>query len=388
MKNALVVFMAAAMAVPGSLQVSASKGTEAERSFGGTGNAHLQREADGGADTQEQAKQSELGEWIAFMEGFREEEYTAKSWTALQEAICQARAVNADPFASRKEIDSAIAALIGAFGNLEYGVQKKHLETAVDAALEILDRAWNYEEETLTALRESVADAWILLAEPGVTQERIDQAAAAVIDALTYVVTDADVASLEGLIEALEGLDESKYTADSMTALKTALEWARKVLADENRKENDLILAQRRLSEAVKGLELKGNKSALNTMMEKAEEILKHASDYVPSTIRTLRAVLEDAKAVAEDENATQEEVDSVTEVLTIALARVRQKGDLDHNGEINTGDMAVLLQYTAELAALEQEQLESADVNGDGAVDTKDAVLLQQYTSEKIAEF
>ena len=54
----------------------------------------------------------------------------------------------------------------------------------------------------------------------------------------------------------------------------------------------------------------------------------------------------------------------------------------------MSTADGTTLLQYTAEMSELDEASQESADVNGDGEADTKDAVLVLQYAAEKIAAF
>ena len=331
---------------------------------------------------------ADLTIWINFMEGLDAEEYTAKSWSALQSAIDAAKAVKADKGATRAQIDRAVYDLVIAFGGLEYGVQKQHLQTAVDAAQAILDRAVNYEEESLAALKAVIEDAKVVLADRGATQDEVNQMAADVIDAIVQVVTDTDVASLEGLIAAVEEIDGSKYTPDSVAAVDAAAEAAREVLDNPNRGENDLFLAYKQLADAIRGLELKGNKAALISVIERARDILANSSKYTPSTIEGLGEVLEEAEAVYNDENANQAQVNAATEVLTRELAKVRLKGDVDGNGKIDTSDTWILLKHNAELAHLSDEQLEGADVNGDGLVDTKDVVLILQYASEEIEAF
>lgn len=333
---------------------------------------------------------SDLSSWIRFMESLSEEEYTPDSWAALEAALAEAKEVEADGSASREEIDGAIAKLIAAFGGLEYGVQKQHLEIAVETAQEILDTASpsDYEEGCLEALKAAIEKAAPLLTDKNATQEQVNQAASDVIDAIVSLIKDADLASLESLLEAVESLDEGKYTSDSYQALKDAIDAAREVLADPNREESDLAEAYTALADAVAGLQMRGNKAALIAVIQKAEEILANASAYTESSLNGLESVLADAKAVNEDPDAVAARINEATTALTTALTKVRLKGDIDSDGNVTTKDSSALLRYNAEMSDLDEAQLEGADVNGDGSADTKDAVLILQYASERISAF
>ena len=330
----------------------------------------------------------ELREWIDFMESLSEEEYTPESWAVLQAAIDAAKAVEANPNATQAQIDQAVADMVKAFGGLEYGVQKQHLEAAVKAAEDILNLEQNYDEESLEVLKGLIDGAKAMLADSTATQDAVNQMVSDLINAIVQVAPDEELVSLESLIEAVEKLDGSKYTSDSWAELQAAVEAAKEVLADPNRAEGTLADAYLKLSEVIRGLVMRGNKAALATVIEKAEQILANASNYTESSISGLADALEAAKAVYDDEDATQAEVSKATEDLTNVLVQARLKGDVNSDGEVNTNDSTALLRYNAEMETLNAEALDGADVNGDGAADTKDAVLILQYVSEKIAEF
>ena len=329
-----------------------------------------------------------MDKWIGFMEDLDAQEYTSESWAVLQAAIDAAKAVQADENATRAEIDKAVADLVAAFGKLEYGVQKTHLQAAVDAADAILNAAGDYEEDSLTALRAVIDDAKAVLADKAATQDAVNEITADLIDAIVQVAKEADLVSLESLIAAVEGLDEGKYTSESWAALQEAVENAKAVLADSEREEGELAGAYTGLAAAIRGLEMRGNKAALEAVIEKAGEILSNASQYVASSISGLEAALEAAQAVYDDADAVQAEVSAAAEALTKEIVKARLLGDVDKDGKVATSDSAALLRYNAEMDNLDAEQLEGADVNGDGKVDTKDAALILQYASEKIQAF
>ncbi|MEG1772021.1 MAG: S8 family serine peptidase [Clostridia bacterium] len=58
--------------------------------------------------------------------------------------------------------------------------------------------------------------------------------------------------------------------------------------------------------------------------------------------------------------------------------------GDVNEDGDINTGDAAFILRYVSDLCTLDENQLKLADVNGDGSVDTGDAALILKWSAGK----
>lgn len=75
---------------------------------------------------------------IAKVNALNAEDYTADSWAAVQSALAAAKAVAADQNATRTQINAAMEELVAAYSKLEYGVQKLHLEVAVEEAEKIL----------------------------------------------------------------------------------------------------------------------------------------------------------------------------------------------------------------------------------------------------------
>ena len=205
---------------------------------------------------------------------------------------------------------------------------------------------------------------------------------------LFKIAKDADIQSLESLIEAAKGLLDSNYTSGSLENLKAAIERAEAVVADQDREQSEISDAYRQLVQAIMNLEMKGNKAALKSIIEKAEEVLADQDAYVESSIQGLEAVLAEAQKIYEDDDAIQSEVEEAVRTLTLKVAQARLLGDVDNDGKITTGDTAAVLRASAEIAELSGENAKSADVNRDGRADTKDAALILQYTAEKIAAF
>lgn len=347
----------------------------------------VQVEAKSDAEDGNETVKASLDRMIALLESLDPSEYTESSWAEVEAALEAAKEVQADANASQEDLDAAMSSLIKAFGNLEYGVQKLHLETAIEAAEAILASAGDYEGGA-KALEEAVNAAKAVLADAKATQSEVDEAAYAVLDELAKLAKDADLSSLESLVKAASELLDGNYTSSSLNALKDAIEKAQEVIGNADREEGETGDAYAAIVDAIFNLQMKGNKAALKAMIDKADEILQSSDSYVASSIQGLSAVTANAKSVYNNEDAVQSQVNKAVETLTKQVAQARMVGDVNGDGTVSTADGTTLLQYTAEMSELDEASQESADVNGDGEADTKDAVLVLQYAAEKIAAF
>lgn len=322
---------------------------------------------------------------IALIENLDSSVYTEDSWKKIEEALAAAKAVADDENATQAETDQALIDLLAAFSELTEA-QKVHLETILQAAEEILAQSENY--QNAEALRAAVEAGRAVLAKESVTQEELDHAVYSVLQELSKMKKKADIVSLESVLAAAEEMLDDNFTDETLENLRNAMDEAERVIADQDRGENDIRDAYTALIDAILGLERTGNKAALHAMIVKANEILDHKSDYVASTTEGLADVLADAQAVYDDASAVQSTIDDAVRALTMKAAAVRLIGDVNADGKISTSDSVLLLQYAAEKITLDAEAMESADVNGDGIADTSDATRILQYSAEKISSF
>ena len=142
--------------------------------------------------------------------------------------------------------------------------------------------------------------------------------------------------------------------------------------------------AQNELIDAITNLEMKGNKAALKSMLEKAAAILADTDAYVASTIDGLATVKADAQNVYDNADAVQSEINAAVKSLTLKIAAARLLGDVNGDGAVTTSDSVSVLAASAELTSLDADATASADVNGDGVADTLDAALILQTAAEK----
>ena len=305
---------------------------------------------------------------------------TADSWKALEDAVAAAKDVVAKADASQSEIDAAVNGIIEALGNLEYGVQTLHLETAIEAAEAILADADNY--ESVDALKAAADAGKAVLAKADATQAEIDAAADAVLAEMSKLAENADRASLKKLADAAEKLTDGNYTSDSIAKLNDAISKAKDAL--ENGDEAAIAGAYEELIDAITNLEMKGNKAALKAMLEKAAAILADTDAYVASTIDGLATVKADAQNVYDNADAVQSEINAAVKSLTLKIAAARLLGDVNGDGAVTTSDSVSVLAASAELTSLDADATASADVNGDGVADTLDAAVILQTAAEK----
>ena len=307
--------------------------------------------------------------------------YTADSAAALKSALTAAKAVLDKSNASITEMDSAVSALVDAVNNLAYGVQKTHLNVAIDAADKLLERAADYENtEDLTA---ALTAAKAVYANTSATQTEVDRAAATLLDALAAMAERADLAALKKLVASAGGLEEKDFTSDSYKDLKDAMDAAKDVIDDLNRTPEAIGKAYADIITAITNLERVGNKAALVAVIAKAEAIVAAKDSYVSSTLNGLEEALAAGKAVNDNPDALQDAINNAVTLLTEKVANVRLLGDVNNDGSVTTDDSALLLRSAAELDTLDDAATVSADMNQDGIADTSDAVLILQTAAE-----
>ena len=104
-----------------------------------------------------------------------------------------------------------------------------------------------------------------------------------------------------------------------------------------------------------------------------------------------LQEAYDQAKAVYDNADAVQSEITEATVKLLRECMDARILGDVDMNGIVDradSADSALMLQYSAELTDLTEEQALVGDVNGDGRTDTADASKVLEFTEGKIEAF
>lgn len=189
-------------------------------------------------------------------------------------------------------------------------VSRGELETAVNAAQEVYDKA-------------------------GVTQDEVNTAKANVEAKIAALVRKADKTALSNAINLaiVKTTQEDKYTAESRDALKKVIAVAAAVVNDENATQ-EMVDAQ---TAAVKAAETKlvpikvpVNKSELKSLVDRAKETVNENETYTVESLQALQAAIEAAQVVLADESATQETVDAQISAINAAIKALVPKPVVD----------------------------------------------------------
>lgn len=270
------------------------------------------------------------------------DKYTEESVKALGDAIKEAEEVVKNEKATQAEVDAAASAVEEAARGLEEKPQvpeadKTALKAALADAAQKLAESDVYTEESVAALKEAVELAQSVLDNSNAAQAEIDAATASVRTAIenlqekppvqkeftiTAVAHGGGIIDPSGAVKVEEGKDqvftirpyegfEVKEVFVNGESVGAVTEYKfEAVRADAS---IEVFFAEK---EAVQA-----DKTKLNESIAAAEELLKHAEDYVPEDIQNLMEVLDAAKAVAADPAVTQETVDAAQKALDAAMS-------------------------------------------------------------------
>ena len=261
---------------------------------------------------------------------------------ALEAAVAEAEKVVADENATQESVDAAKTAVEEATKGLTEKpavpeVNKDALKAALAEAAQKLESADNFTEESVKALKEAMDLAQSVLDNPEANQAEADTAATAVRTAIenlqvkppvqkeftiTAVAHGGGIIDPSGAVKVEEGKDQV-FTIQSYEGFEVKEVFVNgesvgavteykfeAVRADAS---IEVFFAEK---EAVQA-----DKTKLNESIAAAEELLKHAEDYVPEDIQNLMEVLDAAKAVAADPAVTQETVDAAQKALDAAMS-------------------------------------------------------------------
>lgn len=270
-----------------------------------------------------------------------EDKYTEESLKALKDAVAEAEKVAADENATQESVDAATKAVEEATKGLAEKpavpeADKTALKAVLADAAQKLAGADAYTEESVKALKDAVDLAQNVFDNSDASQTEVDAAVTAVRDAIeklqekppvqkeftiTAVAHGGGTIDPSGAVKVEEGKDqvftiqpyegfEVKEVFVNGESVGAVTEYKfEAVRADAS---IEVFFAEK---EAVQA-----DKTKLNESIAAAEELLKHAEDYVPEDVQNLMEVLDAAKAVAADPAATQETVDAAQNALDAAM--------------------------------------------------------------------
>ena len=272
-------------------------------------------------------------------------------------------------------------------------VSKLTLQAVIDYAQERIDAGDT--DNLVPAVQEKFQKAFDKANEvnedPAATQDAINEAWSALMDALHYLEFEpGDKTRLDDLIALAETLDENDYTSDTWAALQTALDEAIKTSNDDNAVQNDVDKACQALYDALMHLAGTADRTALDTALAKAEGIEENLDAYLDDGKQEFIGALNAARDI--DRDATQEEVDAAAKALTEAMANLRKipsRAELE--ALLNRMESKDLSGYTASSAAAFTAAkknlaavLDKSNATPEELVAAQDAALLAEKNLKK----
>ncbi|WP_108796529.1 lectin-like domain-containing protein [Staphylococcus simulans] len=252
---------------------------------------------------------------------------TDKEDKAVQDALENAKAVQADPNASQAEVDAAKSALEDAI-NAKIAQDKAD---AVNAALEALKaelekaKAINQAEFTpnsVEPLVDAMAVAQGIMNNPeSVTVDQIKAATQALKDAQAGLVAKADKTELDKSINDAERLTLDPTDKEDK-AVQDALDKAKAVQADANATQTEVDAAKDALNEAIEAKATQDKADALAELqnaLDKAQSTDK--TKYTPESVEKLDVSVNTGKAIVENSKEVSiKDIQETTKAIEDAL--------------------------------------------------------------------
>ena len=282
--------------------------------------------------------------------------YTADSLEVLYYAYNEAVTVRNTENVDQTTVNKAAAKLNEALKNLKLASEQPPVEEEVDKsklasaiemaeAVKALDSYKDYTDESKKVFEEALEVAKEVMDDPDATQDEVDDAAAALVDATNGLTAEQPPVEEEkvdksALADAIDKANayinapgyEDKYTEDSRDYLLKVYNKSKAVYEDENATQEEVDAAAAALEKAVNDLKEISDLpqgldfSALKDAIARAEGIIS-ADDYKDTYTEESRKALEDILSAAYklfDGNTYQAQINWTVEDLNKAIDNLK----------------------------------------------------------------
>ncbi len=257
-----------------------------------------------------------------------EVDYTGDTWDDLEEKIQAAKDVleKTDPAATEEEIKQAIEDLEKAIEDL---IDRSELKDAIDDgnAIKDTDVYDDLDDEHKQALEDALEEAQKVYDDPSATEQEIEEAKAAIDEAIKDILKDA--------IEKAEELDDYDYSESSWDDLQDKVDTGKDVYDDEDATPEEIRDAAKDILNAIDDLV---DLTELEKELAVAESL--DPNKFTDDVAEELAKKIEEAEAVYNDPDATQEEVDAAAKMLEDAVDDLISRGNYrKYNAEKDAAD-------------------------------------------------
>lgn len=158
-------------------------------------------------------------------------DYEEAKWTALQNVLKDAEAVNSNANATQQEVDEAAEALKTAIGDKgQVTVDKSQLQALVSQAKALIQG--DYTAGTWRTLSQKLEAAETVLSNANAVQSEVNTAKTALEEAMGKLTARIDAGTLKSKIASAQKLTQANYTSESWSALQSAITAAEGVGTD------------------------------------------------------------------------------------------------------------------------------------------------------------
>ncbi len=280
---------------------------------------------------------SKLEKQIKYAKKLKQGESADDTWQALAKAIESAQTVHDSLSSTQEQIDAQVNLLQKAMAavQIENGTaDKSSLEDAINRAKKAVSKTSDYTQSSLNTLSTILTYAQGVYDNSASDQAAVDAAVKALNSAISGLVGKKGIktSALSTEIDKAESLlkKTSTYTTDSLSTLQISVNNAKRVLAAEDKTQDDVDAAVTALKNAEKGLIKKAvvNKSTLKSKIASAQKYSKKTDTYTSSTIDNLKTAIKAAQKIYNDKTATQSSVDAQVTALDTAINSLAKKGN------------------------------------------------------------
>ena len=226
---------------------------------------------------------------------------------------------------SRVEVDSKNDSFHIAECNIKgtAAVDKDALNDQIAAAEQL--KAEDYTENSWAAMQEALTAAKAVAEDNTTSQAEIDQATAALSDAVAALEEAIDDTASDAAIKALQAMVEKANALGSDdAALQAAIEAAQAVLDEETPSATAVVTALLNLSEAMQAVNAGESVDALREDVQATidfinENILNDTEGLRPAKVQALRDAVKAAQDVVDDPDASADELKAANKAMTKA---------------------------------------------------------------------
>ena len=226
---------------------------------------------------------------------------------------------------SRVEVDSKNDSFHIAECNIKgtAAVDKDALNDQIAAAEQL--KAEDYTENSWAAMQEALTAAKAVAEDSTASQAEIDQATAALSDAVAALEEAIDDTASDAAIKALQAMVEKANALGSDdAALQAAIEAAQAVLNEETPSATAVVTALLNLSEAMQAVNAGESVDALREDVQATidfinENILNDTEGLRPAKVQALRDAVKAAQDVVDDPDASADELKAANKAMTKA---------------------------------------------------------------------